>query len=82
MKKPHIQYPCNWSYRIIGQDEQLLKDAAVSVAADRAHTIKKSNTSSGGKYVSLNLTVTVSDENDRLRIFGELKKCQAVRMVL
>lgn len=82
MQKPNIEYPCKWSYRIIGEDEQLLRDAAVSAAADRAHTIKKSNTSSGGRYVSLNLSVTVSDENERLQILAQLKKCRAIRMVL
>ena len=82
MQKPNIQYPCNWSYRIIGKEESLLREAAFSVAGDRTYTLKKSNTSSGGKYVSLHLTVTVSDENERLRIFGELKQCPSVKMVL
>ncbi|HMA86892.1 MAG TPA: DUF493 domain-containing protein [Desulfosalsimonadaceae bacterium] len=82
MQKPNIKYPCQWSYRIIGKEERLLREAAVSVTGDRPYTLRKSNTSSGGKYVSLNLTVTVLDENERLQIFGELKKCRAVRMVL
>jgi hypothetical protein len=82
MQKPNIEYPCEWSYRIIGKEESLLREAAVSVAGDRTYTLKKSNTSAGGKYVSLHLTVTVTDEDERLRIFGELKQCPPVKMVL
>lgn len=82
MQKPHIDYPCNWSYRLIGTEEQLLREAAVSVVSGKTYTIEESNRSSGGKYVSLNLSVTVDDEDERLRFYSQLKKDPAVAIIL
>jgi uncharacterized protein len=82
MKKPHIDYPCNWSYKIIGTDEQSLKEAALSVVKGKPHSIEKSNTSSGGKYISVQVSVMVVDETERLNIFDELKKREAIRVVI
>ncbi|MDZ7725471.1 MAG: DUF493 domain-containing protein [candidate division KSB1 bacterium] len=80
--KPIIHYPCNWSYRIIGRDEQLLRSTAKSVADGKTYSIKPSNKSSGGKYVSLSFTVHVDGEQERLSIFTQLKKSKAVKYVL
>ena len=82
MQKTHIDYPCEWSYRIIGSDEHLLRKAAKSAVGNKKYTLSVSNRSSGGKYKSLNLELRVTDENERLRIFENLKKQAAVNFVL
>ena len=80
--KPIIHYPCDWSYRIIGENEQLLRDAAKSTADGKTYRIEPSHKSSGGKYISLSFTVQVANEQERLSIFSQLKKSAAVKYVL
>lgn len=82
MKKLEIEYPCDWTFKIIGQDEELLRKAAMSSLQSRIYIINKSNASSGGKYISLNLVVTVKDEIDRNEIFNGLQNDSAVKLVL
>ena len=81
-KKTQIDYPCDWSYRIIGSDEHLLRKAAKSAVGNKKYTLTVSNRSSGGKYHSLNLEIRVTDENERLRIFENLKNEAAINFVL
>lgn len=82
MKKPQIDYPCHWSYRIIGTDKSALRRAAADAAGGRPHTLTESNTSSGGKYRSLNLEVLVENEAERLEVFKCLQHDEAVKIVL
>jgi len=82
MTKTEFKYPCQWSYRIIGEDEKLLRDAAASAVGNKKYKLSVSNRSSGGKYHSLNLELIVNDEAERLRIFNHLNKDPAIKFVL
>jgi uncharacterized protein len=82
MNQTLIDYPCEWSYRIIGSDEHLLRKAAKSAVGNKKYTLSVSNRSSGGKYQSLNLELRVVDESERLRIFDNLKNEAAIKFVL
>ena len=82
MQKTKIDYPCQWSYRLIGNDEQLLRDAAASAVGNKKFVLSVSNRSSGGKYHSLNLEILVNDETERLNIFKRLKNDAAIKFVL
>lgn len=82
MDKPKIEYPCAWPFKIIGQDDKLLRKAAISTLHGRSHTIDNSNTSSGGKYTSLKLVVNVKDETDRDEIFKRLQNNPAIKLIL
>ena len=82
MDKIEIDYPCKWSYRIIGSDEKLLRAAAKSAVGNKKYTLSVSNRSSGGKYHSLNLELRVINENERLRIFENLKNEAAIKFIL
>ncbi len=82
MKKLVINYPCVWSYNIIGQDEQLMQIAVSNAVGDREYQVSFANRSSGGKYRSLNVEVTVRSEEERLDIFDRLKKDKNVKFVL
>ena len=82
MKKPIINYPCVWSYRIIGQDDQLLRNAVSNAVGDKEHQISFANQSSGGKYQSLNVEVRVHSEEERADIFERLRKDPNVKVVL
>lgn len=81
-RRPEIHYPCTWSYRIIGQDEQRLRAAAVGIVGDADYTLALALESSGGKYRSMQLEVLVRDEEHRLALFAALGKHPDVRFVI
>jgi putative lipoic acid-binding regulatory protein len=82
MKKPIIKYPCVWSYRIIGQDDQLLQNAVSNAVGDKEYQISFANKSSGGKYRSLNVEVRVHSEQERVDTFERLRNDPNVKVVI
>ncbi len=82
MNEPIIQYPREWSYRIIGTDEGALRQAASESLGSLAYGITLSNQSQGKTYLSMNITVTVETEAMRDQIFSALEKHPAVRFTL
>lgn len=82
MQKLELDYPCKWSYRIVGTDEQLLREAVKSAAGNKKYMLSVSHRSSGGKYLSLNIELQVNDETERLGIFENLKNHAAIKYVL
>jgi hypothetical protein len=81
-EKPRITYPCRWEYRIIGRDENTLRDVVAAVVAGREYRVEVSNTSSGGKYVCLVLGLTVNDEEERVGLFVSLRERPEIVIVL
>lgn len=80
--KPEILYPCEWHYRIIGAVEETLRKVVESVTLGKKYTLVSSNQSSGGKYLSLQLSVIVNNEEERIAIFNALKASPDIKMVL
>lgn len=81
-QKPEIEFPCHWGYRIIGAPEAEMRAAIVEVVGAAEHTLEAGGASSGGKYVSLRLTVRVENDEHRLTIHRELSAASCVKMVL
>ncbi|WP_457576497.1 HP0495 family protein [Desulfomarina sp.] len=81
-RRPEIEYPCSWVYKVIGQDCSLLKDAIIDACGSLSVTISHSHSSSGGKYHSLNAELTVHSEETRLAIYESLKASPVVKLVL
>ncbi|MGW8194076.1 MAG: HP0495 family protein [Desulforhopalus sp.] len=81
-ERPEIEYPCTWVYKVIGADCSLLKDIIVAECAPHAVKITHSNTSSKGKYHSLNAELEVASEEIRLAIYDKLQSNPAVKLVL
>jgi len=81
-KKPDIKYPCPWGYKVIGLDEQALRAAVHDCLPDIDPQLTVSRTSASGKYVSLNLTVTVTDETHRNAVFAALANHVDIRLVI
>jgi len=81
-KKPIINYPCDWQYKVIGTDlDEMIK--AIEIVADgMEYKISSSNVSSKGNYFSINLKVFVTSEVIRDIIFEKLKANEFVKMVL
>ena len=64
---PDINYPCVWALKVVGRSSETI-EAAVQLIVDREYSLNASKVSRGGKYVSLELTVTVTSDEDRREI--------------
>ena len=80
--KPEINYPCEWSYAIIGLDEESMKVAVSKIIKGKKYEIKFSRKSKKGKYTSLNVNAYVKDEQERNNIYRNLKESPQIRIVL
>lgn len=80
--KPVVAYPCEWTYKVIGTDADLMRRAVAAVISPATCVITPSKTSSGGKYVSLNVDVVVGDEQERDRYFNALRQHAHIRLVM
>ena len=81
-QKLELEYPCDWRYKIIGQDIEVIKQAVKDVLLEREHKIDFSNASCTGKYCSMNLDLLVQNEDERQFIYEALKAHQNIKMVL
>jgi putative lipoic acid-binding regulatory protein len=82
MKKPKIEYPCSWEYKIIGKNQEILEAVVAEVINDREYGLVLSKKSKTGKYLSLGVKTRVLDESDRNKIFSDFSNHSAVKMVL
>lgn len=80
--KPEIEYPCVWEYKIIGLDVSAMKQAVAQMVDSTPYTLDPSHTSTGGKYVSMTLEMSVPDEAFRVGMFEKLRQHPDIRMVL
>ena len=80
--RPDIEYPCTWTYTVIGEDCSLLKDTIVSACAPLPVKITHAHSSSKGKYHSLHAELEVPDEKARLQIYAKLKESLSVKIIL
>ena len=81
-KRPDIDYPCEWGYKIIGEDIDRMLNAIRTAVDGYEYELTPSNISTRGKYLSLNLKVTVANEIQRDRIFTDLQDDANIRFVL
>ena len=82
MDKPVIQYPCTWSYRVIGADkETMLREIPEKLSAIK-HSICAGNRSAKGTYISINVEALVNDEQEQLAITPLLQSIPTVKMVI
>ena len=81
-KKPEINYPTKWEYKIIGSDVSKMIEAVESIVVDLEYDLIPSNISKKGKYFSLNISVLVPSELIRDKIFRELKNHPAIKFVI
>ena len=81
-QKVQIDYPTNWTYKLIGTSQDGIDEAIKTILGERKHTKAHSKNSKGGKYISINLDTIVDDEDDRNKLFSEFKKDTNIKMVL
>jgi len=81
-KSVAMDYPCSWSYQIIGVDEDGLRRVVAEIIQDRTYKIALSRSSEKGKYQSFCLDVVVESEGHRLAVYDALRAHPAVKYVL
>lgn len=79
-KKPVINYPCDWTYKVIGEDEIKIRDAIQNLLGNTGK-IAKVSASSKGKYTSISLVVPLQNEAQRNTIYQKLSADSSVKMV-
>ena len=80
--KAKLNYPCQWLYKVIGTDNEQLRQAIMGIIKNTPCEINFSNSSSSGKYLCLNLEITVQSEEERNSIYLDLKSHPHVKIVL
>jgi putative lipoic acid-binding regulatory protein len=50
IRKPILEYPCRWLYKVIGDDREALQRAAQEIIGRQPCAISWSNRSRTGKY--------------------------------
>jgi len=81
-RKVAIEYPCRWTYQIIGREEMRLREAVAEAVGPREHALRSARQSRTGRYCSVHLEMMVASEGERLRVFDVLKTHEAVAFVL
>ena len=81
-KKPEINYPTKWEYKIIGADIDEMISAVETIVKDFEYEIVPSNISKKANYFSMNVIVLVPTEEFRDKIFKELTEHQAIKFVI
>lgn len=82
MKKPVIKYPCQWSYKVIGSNKDLIAKSINNKLNNYPIDLTISKQSKSGKYTSFNLSLNVENEKERDEIFNTLKNIESVKFVL
>ncbi|WP_339135062.1 MAG: DUF493 domain-containing protein [Candidatus Electrothrix sp. GW3-4] len=80
--KPEIHYPCVWQYKVIGMERQAIQAALSEELGDAPYSLSESRTSRKGKYISLNLELTVHNEEQRLHLYSSLTAHPSIKLVL
>lgn len=80
--KPEIHYPCRWQFRLIGEERAAIIQAVHAAVDSAACVVTEGNVSSGGRYLSINVEMTVNDEAERLRLYQQFASNPAIRVVL
>ncbi len=81
-RRPQIDYPCDWSFRLIGESEHQIRALVVRILGDLEHTLERSRASSAGRYTSLKLSFVARDDSHRTSLHAALSAHQAIRFVL
>jgi putative lipoic acid-binding regulatory protein len=77
-----IDYPCVWQYKVIGMEREAVRAAIAEHVGDVPYSLADSRKSSGGKYISLTLELTVYSDYHRLRLYQVLGDHPDVKVVL
>lgn len=81
-QKLELEYPCTWCYKVVAYERAGIEIAAMEIFMERTYSLNPSNTSKGGKYISMNLELLVHNEDERNYFYETLKAHPHIKMVL
>lgn len=81
-EKPHIDYPTQWGYKIIGNDKEALQACIKEVMGKKEYLSSSGNISKNGKFHSYNASCTVESQEERDRLFKSFQDHKDVKMVI
>lgn len=81
-KRPEIEYPCQWGYKVIGSDVDKILSAIEEASLGLSYDVTPSNVSKNGKYYSINFSLEVPNETVRNLVYEKLEGSSGVIMVL
>ena len=81
-RKPEINYPTKWEYKIIGSDVDQMIKAVENIVKEFEFELVPSNISKKANYFSMNVIVFVPTEEFRDKIFKELTEHPAIKFVI
>ena len=81
-RKPVIEYPTKWDYKVIGTDVDKLLKAVEEATPGLKYEVTPSNISKNEKYYSLKVTVIVPSEVVRDLVFQKLSEHPNIKMVI
>jgi putative lipoic acid-binding regulatory protein len=81
-QKIRLDYPCLWTYKIIGRNPDEMQSAVHEIIRDRPCRVSLSRQSETARYVCLNVELTVESESHRLVLYEELKAHRAIQVIL
>jgi len=84
-KRPEINYPTQWGFKIIGKDKEALEKCIKYImkeTGDKEHTCRLGNQSKTGKFHAYNASCSVDSEEERNKIFKYFSDHDDVDMVI
>ncbi len=81
-RKPVIEYPTKWDYKVIGTDVDKLLKAVEEATPGLKYEVTPSNISKNEKYYSLKVTVIVPSEVVRDLVFQKLSEHPDIKIVI
>ena len=86
MKEPKIEFPCDYPIKVIGDSHSGFTDEVLEIVRRYDSEVSvdkvKERPSSKGNYQSITIPFWATGEAQLKALFGDLKKCTSVRMVL
>jgi putative lipoic acid-binding regulatory protein len=81
-KKVKINYPTTWKYKLIAKKQEHIEDVVNGTITEKKYKLSVSNSSKGGKFISMSLEVQVVSEEERLHLFKQFETHQDIKYVL
>jgi len=75
----NLEYPVIYTYKMVGEDSEEFRTQAKNCFAMKEIHNESEKGSSSGKYVSISITVEVSNYNEMQTIYGRIKDIKGLK---
>ena len=81
-KKPEIQYPTEWGFKLIGRNKDALLSCIKEAMGKKEHLCSIGNASRNGRFHSYNASCVVESKEERDKLFKYFRDHDSVSMVI